>query len=146
MRKDRQGIPVEIRDANRREPKSVKWCYLLEDPRIRLISYGDKKNSGKNIGLVISLMHDSVRITKDGREKPSPIVFYDYTKRGVDTVDQHSSYCSTRMKTTSWTMNALAFALDTVKTNAQIILSESKNHQLLGNMDFAWQLGMALVW
>lgn len=145
MRKDRQGIPVEMRDANGREPKSVKWCYLLEDPRIMLISYADKKKSGNKIVLVISSMHDSVRVTKDGRRKPSPIVFYDHTKGGVDIVDQHSSYCSTRMKTTRWTMNALAFVLDTVKTNAQTILSESKNPQVLGNMDFAWQLGMALV-
>ena len=42
-------------------------------------------------------------------------------------------------------MNALVFVLDPLKTNTQTILPELKNPQVLRNMDFAWQLGMALV-
>ena len=62
-------------------------------------------------------MHRSVSITNDARKKPDVIVFYDHTKGGVDAMDQMAGCFTTRFKSNRWTMNALSYVLDTVRTN-----------------------------
>ena len=63
-----------------------------------LVSYVDKKRSGKKNATVLSVMHDHVKITKDQQKKPSLRLIYDHTKEGVDVVDLLSTANSTRIK------------------------------------------------
>ena len=55
--------------------------------KIRLVSYIDKKKSGKNNLIVLSTIHDNVKITKDQWKKPSVQTVYDPSKGGIDVVD-----------------------------------------------------------
>ena len=60
-----------------------------------LVSYIDKKKSGKKNVTVLSTMHDNVKITKDQRKKPIVHTVYDHTKGDVDVVDLLSTTHST---------------------------------------------------
>ena len=71
--------------------------------------------------------------------------FYDHTKGGVDVVDLISSNSSTRMKCRRWTVNALAFILDTVRTNAITIHRENIKKNKMSSFDFTWQLAKTLA-
>ena len=75
-------------------------------------------------------MHKNVGVTRDRRKKPNMIVLYDHTKGCVDIIDLISSKLSVRIKSKRWTVNALAFILDTVRTNAKRILRESASSNL----------------
>ena len=142
MRKDRIGIPKELKDEKNREPKSVEWAYCNKK---MLVSYADKKKSGTKLVLVLSTMHDTVRVSRDERLKPHPIVYYDHMKGGVDIVDLLSTMLSTRVKSRKWTMNAFAFLLDTVRTNSKRLFKECCKEKNLTNFEFTWRLGKELV-
>ena len=103
----------------------------------------DKKAGKKNV-IVLSTMHQNVGVTHDRRKKPSMIVLYDHTKGGVDIVDLISPKLSVRINSKRWTINALAFILDTVCTNAKAILRESVNSNLT-TFKFTWKLRKQLV-
>ena len=60
---DRKGIPKEIKSLENREERSVLHVFD-SDGKILLVSYIDKKKSGKRT------LHDEVRVTKDERRKP----------------------------------------------------------------------------
>ena len=84
-----------------------------EEKKILLVSYIDKKKSGKKNVIILSTMHENLKVTKDQRKKPQVHTMYDHTKGGVDVVDLLSTIHSTRIKTKTWPLNALAFILDT---------------------------------
>ena len=49
--------------------------------------------------VVLTSMHDKIKVSKDERRKPQVHLLYDHTKAGVDVVDLLSSHTSTRIKT-----------------------------------------------
>ena len=100
------------------------FCFTCSD-KLLLVSYLDKKKTGKKYVIVFSTMHKNVVIKQHRRKKPNMIVLYDHTKGSVDIVDLISSKLSVRIKSKHWTINALASILDTVRTNATTILRES---------------------
>ena len=65
---------------------------------IMLVSYIDKKKSGRKNVIVLTTMHYTVKVTNSKRKKPQVHVIYDHTKAGVDIVDLLSNNHSTRMK------------------------------------------------
>ena len=79
-----------------------------KDDDLMLVSYVDKKKSGKNNVVVLTSMHDNVRVTKDKRRKPQVHTFYDHKKGSVDVLDFISSNRSTRIKSKRWPLNSLA--------------------------------------
>ena len=89
-------------------------------------------------------MHIYVEITRDRREETNMIVLYDHRKGDVDIVDLISSKFYVRIKSKRWTTNALAFILDTVRTNAKTILRKTANSNL-STFKFTWELGKQLV-
>ena len=89
-------------------------------------------------------MHKNVEVTRNRREKPNMIDLYDHTKGGVDIVDLISSKLPVRIKSKCWTINTLAFILDTVRTNAKPILRESANSNLT-IFKFTWELEKQLL-
>ena len=141
-RHDRKGIPKELKTVNGREEISTPYVHH-EDKKVMLVSYIDKKKSGKKNVIVLTTMHDKVKITKDRRQQPHVHVMYDHTKGGVDIVDLLSTNHSTRIKSRRWPLNALAFVLDTCRTNAKTILTD--NNVRLTNFELTYQLGKSLV-
>ena len=107
-----------------------------------LVSYVDKKKSVKKNVVVVTSMHDNVRVPKDERRRPQVHTFYDHTKGSVDVVDLISSNCSTRVKSKQWPLNSLAFILNTARTNAITILKE--NNVKMSTHEFTYQLARAL--
>ena len=127
MHHDRKGIPKEVKAIGNREEKSVLYVYHREK-NIMLVSYIDKKKSGKKNVIVLSTMHDSMKVTNDQRKKPQIHSMYDHMKGGIDVVDLLSTSHSTRKKSKRWPINAFAFILDTCRTNAKAILQITANH------------------
>ena len=107
-----------------------------------LISHVYKKKSGKKNVVVLTSMHDNVRVTKDKIRKPQVHTFYDHTKGDADVVDLISSNCSTRIKSKRWPLNSLAFILDMARTNANTLLKE--NILKMSTYEFTYQLARAL--
>ena len=83
-------------------------------------------------------MHDQVLTSRDKRLEPSPIVFSDHMKGGVDVVDLIAKM-STRIKNKRWVINSLAFVLDTARTNAKTIYMDNTKEKL-STFSFTWEL------
>ena len=96
MRLDRKGIPAEIKNIDKHDEQSTFYVHGKDDD-LMLVSYVDKKKSGKKNVVVLTSLYD-VRVMKDGRRKPQVQTSYDHTKGSVDVVDLISSNCSTRIK------------------------------------------------
>ena len=88
-------------------------------------------------------MHDTVKITKEQPKKPSVHTIYDHTKGCVDVVDLLSTTYSTQIKSRRWPLNALAFIIDTCRSNAKTILQG--NCIKLTNLEITYILGKELV-
>lgn len=144
IRLDRKGIPNEIKSLDSREEKSTKYVYQSNGD-ILLVSYVDKKKSGKKNIVVLSTMHSGVSVTNDQRKKPNVHLFYDHTKGGVDIVDLISSHDTTKIKSKRWPINAFAYILDTVRTNSKVILQEASAAINLSTLEFTYNLGKMLV-
>ena len=142
MRHDRKRIPKELKSVNVLEEKSVLYVYQ-EEKNVMLVSYIDKKKSGNKNVIVLTTMHGKVKVTNDQRKKPHVHVMYDQTKGGADIVDLLSTNYLTRIKSKRWPLNALAFILDTCRTNAKTILGD--NNIKVTNFQFTYELGKALV-
>ena len=108
-----------------------------------LVSYINKKKSGKNNIIVLTTMHDKVKVTNDQWCKPHVLVMYDHNKAEVDVEDLISTHHSTIIKSKRWPLNAFVFILDTVGRNKKIILADNKNS--FSKFKFTYQLGKALV-
>ena len=64
MRHDRKGIPKEVKAIGNREKLSLLYVYHKEK-NIMLAFYIGKKKSGKKNVIVLSTMHDSVKVTNN---------------------------------------------------------------------------------
>ena len=144
LRSHRIGLPKELTEVKDRDDLSVKYAFT-EDGNIMLVSYVVKKKSGKRNILMLTTMHKSVKITRHSRKKPNVITLYDCTKGGVDVMDMISSNLSTRIQSRRWPLNALAFVLDTARSNAQTILKDNNNDGNRSSFQFAWEIGESLI-
>ena len=142
MRHDRKGIPNELKAMTHRDEKSTLSVHR-QDKEMMLVSYIDKKKSGKKNIIALTTMHDKVKVTNDQRCKLHVLIMYDHPKGGVDVVDLISAHHLTRIKSKRWPLNAFAFILDTVETNVKTILADNKSS--FSNFEFTYQLGKALV-
>ena len=64
-----------------------------------LISYAHEKKTGAKVVLTLTTMF-VMRVSKDQRKKPEPLVYHDHMKRGIDVVDlvPLSALMRTKMK------------------------------------------------
>ena len=76
MRHDRKEILKEVKVLNDREEMSVLHVYH-EEKKIMLVSYIDKKKSGKKNVIILSTMHENVKVTKYQRKKPQVHIMYE---------------------------------------------------------------------
>ena len=110
-----------------------------------LLSYIDKKRKGKKNIIALTTMHNQVKLSVDERKKTHALVFYDHTKGRVDVVDLISAKMSTRMMTRRWTLNVLAFMLDTARANAKTMVKENTPTKPLSTFQFTYELGKSLI-
>ena len=89
-------------------------------------------------------MHDKVKDTSDQWKKPHVHVIYDHIKSGIDIVDLLSTNHSTRITSKRWPVNALAFALDTCRSNAKTILGD--NNIKVPNFEFTFNKHSTTIW
>ena len=87
MRHDRKGIPKELKSVNDREEMSALYVYH-EEKDVMLVSYIDKEKWCKKNVIVITTMHDNVKVANDRQKKPHVHVMYDHTKGGFDIVNK----------------------------------------------------------
>ena len=149
IRKNRLGLPKEIKsDVGRETFSSILW-YEKEKGKQKLISYVvNTKSSGKKNVLVLCTHPVLLGVTKDdGKEKPAPLKTYDQTKGGTDICDQRIGSYTTNTKSPRWTKKVLSYMLDVSRVNSQSI--HSLNHQLqprkVDSFDYGWELAMELV-
>ena len=79
MRNDRKGIPKELKVMKNRDERSVLYVHHGER-NIMLVSYIDKKKSGKKNIIGLTTLHDTVKVSNDKRNKPQVLVKCDHTK------------------------------------------------------------------
>ena len=103
----------DIKSLKNREERSILHVFD-SDEKILLVSYIDEKRSGKRNVVVLSTLYDEVRVTKNERRKPDIHKLYDHTKGALDVADLISTSCTTKIKNKRWSINSLAFILDTV--------------------------------
>ena len=94
MKHNRKSISKELKPVADREEKSVMDVYNTKQ-KIMLVFCIDKKKSGKKNVIVLSTIHDNVKITKDQRKKPSVHTMHDRTKGGINVVNILSTTHST---------------------------------------------------
>ena len=90
-------------------------------------------------------MHRNALTTTHERKKPDVITSYDRTKSEVDVMGMIAGIHNTRFKSRIWTMNALAYVLDTARTNMFTLWNEIHSDNKMGSFDFAWKLGENLI-
>ena len=90
---NRIGIPEEIKQTKDREEFSAT-CHVDSSGNLYLTSYAvQRKSKGKKNILVLSTMRPLPGATRDdGYHKPAIIKLYDFTKGGIDIVDQLNDY------------------------------------------------------
>ena len=140
----RQGIPDAMLSRTGMDDQSVKYAYC-EEIKSLLVSYVVKKKGGWKNVLILSSMHRSVSVTNDARKKPDVIVFYDHTKGGVHVMGKMAGCFTTRFKSHQWTMNALSYVLNTVRTNMNTLWNEMNPDKTVSSYDFLWELGQSLI-
>ena len=97
MRLDGKRYTKRNKSLENRDERSVLHVFD-NDEKILLVLHILKKKSGKRNVVVLSTLHDEVRLTKDERRKPDIYKLYDHAKSGVDMVDLISTSCTTKIK------------------------------------------------
>ena len=67
-------------------------------------------------------------------------MIYDYTKGGIDTLDQRMGSYTTKYKTRKWTLVALSYVLDMARINSQAIYVINNAKEDLDSFEFGWSL------
>ena len=100
----RKGMTPFMHDKQNRAPQYTVTIY--NDENMTAISFADEKSKRKNLQkamearaaskkepkkdikviVLLSTMHNEVRVSQDIRKKPHPFVYYDHTKGGVDAL------------------------------------------------------------
>ena len=96
----------------------------------------------KNVLVLIS-MHKNVLTAREKRKKLHLI--YDRTKVGADVMDIMAEIPTANSRIRRWTMNGLAYILDSVRTNMLTLWNEIHSDDKIGLSDFAWKLGEGLI-
>ena len=78
-------------------------------------------------------------------KKPLSYKIYDYTKGGIDTLDQRMGSYTTKYKTRKWTLVALSYVLDMARINSQAIYVINNAKEDVDSFEFGWELMKALV-
>ena len=139
---DRKRIPNDLKEMTNKDEKLTLSVHRQDKVMMLILYINKKKASQKNI-IALMTMHNKVKVTNDQWCKWHVLVMYDHTKGGVVVVDLISTHHSTRIKSKQWPLNTFVSILDTMWTNANIILADNKSS--FSNFEFTYQVGKTLV-
>ena len=154
LRRNKRGVPKSLFNVAGKEQFSSTIWYEMKDSnqaRIHLTEYTVvNKSRGKRNIVILSTMIPYRGISKDSRRKPAIFKLYDFTKGGVDVVDQRMANWSTQIKTTKWTVCIFQFQLDCSRVNGCTLFSAACNQdpRLADTKSYLWNLShlLALPW
>lgn len=107
-----------------------------------------KKGIKQNVLMLSTHPRPIYGITKDdNKRKPAVVKLYDFTKGGLDIVDQRIDNFTVKAKTKQWTICALAYMLDTARVNAQTVRSLNNNvsPRLSRTFELIYTMGKSMV-
>lgn len=97
-----------------------------------------KRKRNKKVS-VLSSMHKTVTIEKDGKRIPETVRFYNDTKFGVDVTDQMARTNSVKSKSRRWPLQVFYNILDLAGINAWILYKDTTDEKIT-RQDFLLQL------
>lgn len=114
---NKKGILQAVKKVDGRNNNSYKFFWEKNNGKFTLHSYVvQTKSKGKKNVLVLSTMAPFLGTTiDDGKDKPSILKFYDFSKGGTDVVDQRIGSYSVNTKSKRWSMTAFAYILDNAR-------------------------------
>ncbi|XP_066253023.1 piggyBac transposable element-derived protein 4-like [Euwallacea similis] len=143
LKKNKREIPPVMLAVRGREERSSMFGF---QSNIMLVSYIPKK--GKNV-LLFSALHHDRKIDTDTNElkKPEVITFYNFTKGGIDVVDELSGTYSVSRNSRRWPLTLFYSILNSAAINAMIIWKSNNNDKTskLPRRKFLKELGLSLV-
>ncbi|XP_046404918.1 piggyBac transposable element-derived protein 4-like [Ischnura elegans] len=141
MRKNKVEIPPELSNAKQR---AVGTSIFAFQKHLTLLSYIPKKI--QNV-IMISSMHRDASIDDRSGEmrKPEIITDYNYTKSGVDTVDEMCATYSTARRCKRWPLVMFFRILNIAGINAQVIYMSNNAERKLVRRLFLREVGRELV-
>ena len=146
----RKGIPPEIKAVTGREERSYQVYWNKDNWEMTLNSYvvPTKSKGNKNVLLLSTVSPIILGVTKDDGVRKPAIYYklYDFTKGGTDIIDQRINFYTVHTKSPRWTMNALAYILDTARVNSQTIYAIKTNvdPRKCSSLTYGWNLVKAL--
>lgn len=140
LKKNKKEVPAEfLPKRNRKVGREGTLFGFTKE--MTLVSYIPKKNRAV---ILISSMHHSESFDPD-TDKPEIITYYNFTKGGVDALDEKCAKHSTSRRTRRWPMVLFFRILDISGVNAHIIHQSYKNNTELQKTDFLKTLADELV-
>ncbi|XP_066260986.1 piggyBac transposable element-derived protein 4-like [Euwallacea similis] len=127
LKKNKREIPPVMLAVRGRKERSSMFGF---QSNIMLVSYIPKK--GKNV-LLFSTLHHDRKIDTDTNElkKPEVITFYNFTKGGIDVVDELSGTYSVSRNSRRWPLTLFYSILNSAAINAMIIWKKRKDKKIL---------------
>lgn len=121
LTKNKRCIPPQFVTVKNREPKTSLFGFQKD---VTLLSYVPKKN--KNVLLMSTMNHDDA-ITETTWEKSLPEIksFYNFTKDGVDVVDELSASYNVSRNSRRWPLTIVFSLLNTAAINVLVIYREN---------------------
>lgn len=148
LQSNRKGIPEAMKVTTDREVPSYQCVWEEGKKKMSLHSYVvQTKSTGKRNVLLLSTIPPILGVTKDDKKKPAVYKLYDLTKGGTDIVDQRMGSFTSKSKSCKWTVNVLAYILDTCRVNAQTVmaLTQDTHPSKVNTFNFGWELAWALI-
>ena len=141
LRKNKRCIPAQFLTVQNREQKTSLFGYQKD---ITLLSYVPKKN--KNVLLLSTMHHDGAVDEATGdKNLPEIISFYNFTKSGVDVVDELSASYNVSRNSRRWPLTLVFSLLNAAAINALVIYRENNQDFKLGRRLFIKMLGFELI-
>lgn len=137
LKKNKREIPPSFLPNRNRPVGSAKYGFTKDTT---LLSFVPKK--GKAV-MMISSMHHCEKMEPSG--KPEIIEFYNYTKGGVDSLDQKCMTYSTSRRTRRWTMAIFFAILDIASVNSYVLYKSCAKSEDLSRLNFMKKLSYQLV-
>lgn len=139
IRKNKPDIPAEFLETRNKELCSSQFGFQKD---LTLLSYFPKK--GK-VTLLLSSLHHDDSVSDSEKKLPEMISFYNFTKCGVDVVDEMSASYSVARPSRRWPLTIFFSLLNTASINSQIIFRTNNNGKNIPRRLFIKELGIQLV-
>lgn len=139
IRKNKADLPAEFLKVNGRDQYSSLFGF---QDGYTIVSYVPKK--GKVV-LLMSSLHHSNTVEDNDKKLPEIISFYNFTKCGVDVVDELSASYNVARNSRRWPLTIFFSLLNTAGINSQVIYKGNNSDVKIARRIFLKKLGLQLI-